>query len=198
MTRVRHLNLPTSPTLGTFLQEKRRVCIQFLLTDEGCWDFSCPLHNVFLCSSVWEKEIHLERRSCPTVPGKRHYSYFSLLSSGLQSKTHVISSGFAGPYKPRLAVLSRGHSELWLHLPMTNYLDILHLMKTNGLCNSCDCRCAAGQRFNPLAILRAPSVRRRVALYVAYQTQLGVNLGTQTQSTSAVLGFHNPIALLFL
>lgn len=194
MTTVRHLNLPTSPTLGTFLQEKRRVCIQFLLTDEGCWE-----HNVFLCSSVWEKEIHLERRSCPAVPGRRHYSYFSLLSSGLQSKNiHVISSGFAGPYKPRLALLSRGHSELWLHLPVTNYLDVLHLMKTNGLCNSCDCRCAAGQSFNPLAILCAPSIWRRVALYVAYQTHLGVNLGTETQNTSAVLGFHNPIALLFL
>lgn len=92
------------------------------------------------------KKSTLNEGACPNVPGKRHYSYFSLLSSGLQSKNiRVISSGFAGPYKPGLAVLSRGHSELWLHLPMTNYLDVLHLMKTNGLCNSCDRRCAAFQ-----------------------------------------------------
>ena len=156
---LRRLNLQTSSTLGTFLQHKRRVCIQFLLTDEGCWESTCPLHNIFLCSSVQEKEIHLEWRSCPVVPGKRHHSYFSLLSSGLQSRDiHVISSGFAGPYKPRLRILSQGHSELWLHLPITNYLDVLHLMKTNGLCNSCDCRCAMGLCFNPLAGLGAPSV----------------------------------------
>lgn len=28
---------------------------------------------------------------------------------------------------------------------------------------------------------------------MAYRTHLGVNLGTQTQNTSAALGFHNPI-----
>lgn len=144
MTRVRCLDLQTSPALGTFLQDKRRVCIQFLLTDDECWESSCPLHNVFLCSSIWEKQIHPEQRNCPAVPGKRHFSYFSLLSSGLQGRDiRVISSGFAKHYKSRLGILSQGHGELWLHLPITNYLDVLHLMKTTGLCNSCDCRCAA-------------------------------------------------------
>lgn len=83
VTGVRRLYLQTNPTLRISLQQKRRVYIHFLLTDEGCWGSSCPLHNIFLCSCLQEKEIHPKWRSCPAVSEKRHNSYFSLLSSSL-------------------------------------------------------------------------------------------------------------------
>lgn len=58
VTGVRCFYLQTNPTLRISLQHKRRVYIHFLLIDEGYRGSSCPLHNIFLCSCLQEKEIH--------------------------------------------------------------------------------------------------------------------------------------------
>lgn len=143
-----HFNLQNNCTLRTFL----KMCIQVLIKDEECWVscWHCFSNSLFLFSAY--------RRNKSIPKGKKRCCfYFSLLSVCLPvSDIYVTSSGFAEPCTP--GVLGWGHNELWLHLLITKYLDVLHLMKTNWLCNYWDCRYAVGQCFNPLAITDSQSM----------------------------------------
>lgn len=199
-TRVRGLSLQGSATSGTSVQDKRRVCIQLLLWDEGCWEARCPLHNVFLCSSVRERKPPLLNKGAVLLfQGRDTVLTFPCCLLVFKSATSMSSVlRLLDPTSPSLEHSARDTANSGCICQLQTILDVLHLTKTNRLCNSWDGRCAVGQRFNPLAVLDAPYIQRRVALYVAYQAHLGVNLGTRTQSTSAALGFHNPASLLFL
>lgn len=126
--------------------------------NEGCLESPCPLHTISLCSMCGRKKSILNAGAVLQFQGRDTTpTLFFFFGCLLLFKARTSMSSVLGLLDPTSPAWGWGHGELWLHLPLRNYLDVT---KPSGLCNPCACRCALGSHSDPLAVLGAPSHKR--------------------------------------